>query len=310
MKCHYKTDQSLVRIVTDHTTPPLLWHLGSIQSGDLIQQDFKDNQVIAPMLTAFNPFQGTQSIHQLLSPVTKSIFSTSNEHYYEMYYVLSTLHMDILMEYAVVTKKWQIFMAERGRLPARILQLTSLLNPLHSLEANDLDSGNTTNQETLYAIEKEVSTCGKTVYIANTNTLDLELDYLRKIYYTTKFYKSDDSILDITFGWIFDRPGNSKIPHYFKCLLESGIHSRLVKEKNDREYRKRRTTRRVVHQRVNPMSLRGSTLTFILICAVVAGLSLLCFGFECRLFIKLPLKEHLKSAIFTKCLYERSSRTT
>ncbi|OXA54928.1 hypothetical protein Fcan01_11863 [Folsomia candida] len=321
MKCNYKRDQSLVRIVVDHTTPPLLWHLGSIQGGDLIQQDLKDNQLIAPMSKALNPFEGTQSIHQYLihisfhhananiiylfyDPVeydytphlnlhaiaqdsSRSVIVATEslsynfitcymENYisFELYLkpfqpnlwatLVTSTYMDILMEYALIAKQWKIRMAERGRPPARILQLTSLLNPLHSLEAKDLDSGITTNLDTRYAIEKEVSICGKAVFIARTNTLDLELDYLRKIYYTIKFYKSEDSILDITLGWKFDRPGNSKIPHYFKSLLESGIHSRLVEEQNDKEYRKRRTTLRAVHQRVSPMALTGSTLTFIL----------------------------------------------
>ncbi|OXA48280.1 hypothetical protein Fcan01_17194 [Folsomia candida] len=228
--------------------------------------------------------QKTDECFNLLSPLRGSVIPGGTE-LYEMHYVLSTLYNDMLVEYAFVAKQWKIIFGEMKRLTARILQLTPLLNPRHSLQPTDIGRENISKHNIRYAIEREVSNCGKTVFIANTNILDAEVDYLRKRYYTTKFYKGEDSILDITLGWIFDRPGNSKIPRYLKALLENGIHSRLVKEQHGREYRERRKTWSPIPPRVSPMAVEGAIVTFFLTCAVVFGLSIVFFVLECRLHI-------------------------
>ncbi|OXA54858.1 hypothetical protein Fcan01_11575 [Folsomia candida] len=228
--------------------------------------------------------QKSDECFNLLSPVISSVIPGGTE-VYEMHYVLSTRYKDMVLEYASVAKQWKIIFGEMKRLTARILQLTPLLNPRHSLQPNDIGSENIIKHNLPYAIEKEVSNCGKTVFIANTNILDAEVDYLRKRYYRTQFYKGEDSILDITLGWIFDRPGNSKIPRYLKALLENGIHSRLVKEQHGREHRQRRKTWSPIPPRVSPMAIEGATVTFFLVCAVVFGLSIVFFVFECRLHI-------------------------
>ncbi|OXA41261.1 hypothetical protein Fcan01_24105 [Folsomia candida] len=163
--------------------------------------------------------QKADECFNLLSPVVRSVIPGTEV--YEMHYVLLTRYKEMVREYAFVAKQWGIIFGEMKRLTAKILQLTPLLNPRHSLQPNDIGSENIIKHNIRYAIEKE----------------------------------GEDSILDITLGWIFDRPGNSKIPRYHKALLESGIHSRLVKEQNGRKYRQRKKTWSPIPPRVSPMAV-------------------------------------------------------
>lgn len=103
------------------------------------------------------------------------------------------------------------------------LALKSFL-PVHShyprkfnfTKANDI-------KELQRNIELEVIECGKTVFIANSDDVEAEYNFLSKNYPWRTFYKGKQVLLESFYGVVFHSAGNSRLPFYYKRLVETGI---------------------------------------------------------------------------------------
>lgn len=108
----------------------------------------------------------------------------------------------------------------------------NLLNPKHRhFPQKMINYFKSSYSEQVTGTEKEVVECKKTVYVDKLGEMQAEVeDYTRK-YPWIKFYQSKDIFMQMATGINIQNPGLSKIPRNAHSLFESGIYSRLKKEK-------------------------------------------------------------------------------
>lgn len=119
----------------------------------------------------------------------------------------------------------------------------------------------------LSGLEKDDVDCGKTVFAAPPDELEAEIEYLSRKYPMTKFYKSKDTVKAKPYGIGIFNPECSNVPRNADALMESGIYSRLMREKHLRKNFKRERAR-VYKPRKDNMTIDGCISTFFLFCVV------------------------------------------
>lgn len=127
-------------------------------------------------------------------------------------------------------------------------------------------------------VEADVINCGRTVLISKSNMINAEYDYLSGRYPATTFYKGKQILEANQQGWLFFHAGSSKVPLYYKFILEAGVYAKL-----DEEIRARKVRYRISPEKVNTtllnqgMIMSEGVASLFYICLVVISLSLLCF---------------------------------
>ncbi|OXA42435.1 X-linked retinitis pigmentosa GTPase regulator [Folsomia candida] len=129
-------------------------------------------------------------------------------------------------------------------------------------------------------IESEITKCDKSVYIAKSNIIKAEYEYLAKKYYWIKFQKGSDTFSPDPVGWVFDNVGNSRVPRNFQGLIESGIYARLEEEIMARKFKLREIRVGTRVQESTQSSKGDSIVTVFVLYAVLIGLSVIKFGIE------------------------------
>lgn len=160
----------------------------------------------------------------------------------------------------------------------------NLFYPKQRLYPRSITSLSRTNvSEQRKEVEKEVVECGKTVFVAATGEFVGEVDFLSRTYPWIKFYISKDIFMPEPYGIIIKNPGMSKIPQRVNSLVESGIYSRLVKERNERQnFRRQRAG--VYKPPKETMAMDGRISTLFMLCVGLAALAILVWGVECCSF--------------------------
>ncbi|OXA40863.1 Glutamate receptor U1 [Folsomia candida] len=95
----------------------------------------------------------------------------------------------------------------------------------------------------------------------------------------------DDVLNPIPYGWMFENTGVSKVPRYFKSVLESGIHDRIEKEAQRRRFVHRKPAVEFKFAANFSLGLDSGIVTLFVLCAVVVGAGLCRFLVECRLLL-------------------------
>ncbi|OXA55075.1 hypothetical protein Fcan01_11348 [Folsomia candida] len=79
-------------------------------------------------------------------------------------------------------------------------------------------------------VESDVTNCGRTVLIAKSNMINAEYDYMSRAHPDIIFYKGKQILESNQEGWVFTRAGSSKVPRYYRFLLEAGVYAKLEDE--------------------------------------------------------------------------------
>jgi hypothetical protein len=84
-----------------------------------------------------------------------------------------------------------------------------------------------TKSEINIANQLEITNCQqKSAYIATSQEIGIELDFLSRNYYSRKFYAGKDMINEHFQGFKISKVRNTKIPWYYRLMIESGIYER------------------------------------------------------------------------------------
>ncbi|OXA37134.1 hypothetical protein Fcan01_28110 [Folsomia candida] len=128
-------------------------------------------------------------------------------------------------------------------------------------------------------IEREVVKCGKSVFVAYSDVLEAEYAFLSKHYPWHEIYKGREIYNIASYGVIFRLAGISKIPGYFKSLVETGIYGRVEEEIALRKNLKRKPAS-FGGSRDDSLGLGTALATFFILWGVALSASLPVFAFE------------------------------
>jgi hypothetical protein len=138
------------------------------------------------------------------------------------------------------------------------------------------------------AVEKELTACGKSIFIADLKELGPELDYLQTNYPDRTFYRGNSTIEQgrrKKVFWNYSLGGNRVLAHYLKCLLQAGISSHITSIANDKKYLERRIGTKIIKEMERlaaaGMDMSGSIQTIFIISAGILVLASCVFLFEC-----------------------------
>jgi hypothetical protein len=169
------------------------------------------------------------------------------------------------------------------------------------------------------AVEKELVACNRSILMGEANELKYELSYLIVNYPTKRFYMPEDTFENGGSSpvlWEFLEAGMSKVPHYFRLLIESGIREGITGIRMHKHYLMRRNGTKVIQVAMSSESsvgMSGSIQTIFFILVFLLTNAMLTFTIEVIIknssFRKTTCIKALKSE-FTKVLtrYEFRSK--
>jgi hypothetical protein len=173
--------------------------------------------------------------------------------------------------------------------------LSSFLHPGHAREPEMItkirsqEKRKPTISELNTANQLEITNCPKkSAYIGKSKEIAMQLDFLSRNYKSKNIYMGKDMIEEKFEGLAFAKVRNTKIPWYYRILIDSGIYERLMVEKAGREKLSRENTfQKPVKIKENlrlegVSSLEGGLVTLFILCGGGIGLTVLAFCFECR----------------------------
>jgi hypothetical protein len=136
------------------------------------------------------------------------------------------------------------------------------------------------------AIEKELVACERSIFVGNRKEINAELAYLKTNYPRKRFYTSNDTFekgWSTPIIWSFKGSGKSKVPRYFKLLLEAGIRNGVTGLRKHKYYLKRRTGTQFIQEyilREPSPGMAGSIQTIFIISIASLSLGFLVFLLE------------------------------
>jgi hypothetical protein len=173
--------------------------------------------------------------------------------------------------------------------------LTSFLHPGHAREPEMItkirnkEKRLPTSSELNTANQLKIRNCPqKSAYIGQSKEIAMQLDFLSRNYNRKKFYLGKDLIDEKFEGLAFWKVRNTKIPGYYRLLIDTGIYERLMVENRFR-WRGNRF-RKPVEMKENlrlegVSSLEGGLVTLFILCGAGVGVTVIAFCFECRRMI-------------------------
>jgi hypothetical protein len=182
--------------------------------------------------------------------------------------------------------------------------MLSLLHPAHAREPQEIekirikDKRYPTENELAIADELEITNCQqKSAYITDSNQISLEMYFLSRNYEKKQFYTEKNDMIRVEIeAWQFEKVGNSKIPGYYRWMIDSGIYYRLEDEKVARKNRGREPLIKIKEEKERlegVSSLSGGLITLFMLCGGLLFLAVMSFIFlECR---------HIVLKLFGKC---------
>lgn len=109
-------------------------------------------------------------------------------------------------------------------------------------------------------------------------------------------------------GLVFQMPGSSRLPFYYRPLFEAGIVWRLMTETESRRNlgRKRRGH---YTDRIDKMTMDGCIATLFIICTALAGVSGLVFIWECKRILLNSSRLIFKACVTSCRMYCRKTKS-
>lgn len=185
-------------------------------------------------------------------------------------YVSGCAHFPEFLEYAFFSLRGEIKLGMNiSSVSTMALQLLNLLDPRHTHHPRGFQYSN--QSQTLIQVqnnvESELVECGKSIFFAKSAAIDAELQFLARNYPTRKFYKGKEILAKVSFGWKFYDEGMSKVPKYFKYLMENGIYLRLRKEQVYQKYLHRKPAKLLETEPLTKaVGLNAAILTLFILC--------------------------------------------
>jgi hypothetical protein len=174
-------------------------------------------------------------------------------------------------------------------IPNSLKIIWSLLHPGHTREPEKItririqENRAPSNTEIDIENQLEITNCEKkTAIIAKSDDISAELNFLTKNYFTEKFYVGKDAIAKEYSGIAFAYVRNTKIPKYYRIIIEAGIYDRLQVEKMTRKNRGRKTVWKQNLGLEGVSSLSGGLMTLFMLCGGLLCLAISSFILECR----------------------------
>jgi hypothetical protein len=173
----------------------------------------------------------------------------------------------------------------------------SLLHPGHGREAESTrnirleERRLPTRTELAVGNDQEITNCNKkSAYITNSDEIELEFEFLSRIYAGKQFYMGKDVIRQELEGFWTNSVRNTKIPKYYRWVIVSGVYSRLEVEKSARKTRLRKEeskkeTTKEKFRLDGVSSLDGGLITLFILCGGVMLLACTAFCLECNSII-------------------------
>jgi hypothetical protein len=146
------------------------------------------------------------------------------------------------------------------------------------------------------AVEKELVACNRSIFMGDANELKYELSYLTTNYPAKGFYMPDDTFENGGSSpvlWEFMRAGMSKVPLYFKLLIESGIHEGITGIRMHKHYLMRRNGTKLIQVAMSSefnVGMSGSIQTIFFILVFI--LTIAAFTFTIEVIIKFYLNSN------------------
>ncbi|OXA47469.1 hypothetical protein Fcan01_18048 [Folsomia candida] len=196
---------------------------------------------------------------------------------------------------------------ESAILPRQTQILLSILNPKHGRLPKGIDKiKNLTEGAVQSLIESEIVDCSsKSAFMANSHELDDEHIFLSKYYYWLNFQKGKDTLYSTPTGNFFNKAGPSKIPHYYRSMLETGIYNRLLLEDVLSKATLRKPAVKAAPKPWVEGTLNGSLITLFVLYGCLSLTALAAFSWEsrlCTLKVFLGTKKILKHLKWQKIL--------
>lgn len=236
-------------------------------------------------ISMFDPIESSNCFQLLSKLVPESISPQLIPQFLDLLY---NIHFYLLDPSAAFRKT----LSEHFVSPVFALMF-NLFNPVHPHIPTSVNysEGTYTMGNIQSQVEKEISSCRRAVFAGTSESVHSELSFVRKNYHWIHFYKGKP-IYALPFGLVFSYEGISRVPTYFKFMLESGIYGRLEMEQWSNEYvgRKAIVQRNSYQDGEMPVRITGSLLTaFILFgCSVTTAATYL--AVECRLMLLIYFK--------------------
>jgi len=144
------------------------------------------------------------------------------------------------------------------------------------------------------AIEDELTSCEKSVYVSTTESMKDELDYLRTNYPTLNFYTLQHSLFKTITGWRFPsiQMVRSKLPKRIEAYHgESGIYQHLTRQIRMSSLIHRRNYTLIINKakKVSAIKLSKPLQAFLIIILVGLLSTIVTFGFEIFITPNVPL---------------------
>lgn len=174
------------------------------------------------------------------------------------------------------------------------------------------------------SIETELVECGKTVFIARSEDLQTEYNFLSSKYPWHKFYRGKEVLHETLTGVVFRFTRNSKLSFYYKSLVETGIQGRVEQEIASRANLHRDPVASESMKNFkeiksgDSIQLNGAFSTFLIVWSAAVAISLPAFVFEVRNSIYVGIKFAVCIACFkfikgcnrfrTKCVQSKQKR--
>jgi hypothetical protein len=142
------------------------------------------------------------------------------------------------------------------------------------------------------AVENELVACKKSVFLGQTKDLIYELSYLKDSYPRKAFYISSGTFENgfrNSIVWSFWNAGRSRVPSYFRLLIEAGVRDGVLGLRKNKFYYKRRIGTKIVQDQEShdgDLGITGSIQTIFFIW--LGGLAVAGFTFIAESF---PRKE-------------------
>jgi hypothetical protein len=149
------------------------------------------------------------------------------------------------------------------------------------------------------AVEKELVACNRSIFMGEAKELKYELSYLIANYPTKGFYTPEDTFENggsSPVVWEFTKVGTSKVPLYFKLLIESGIREGITGIRMHKHYLMRRNGTKLIlegMQSESSVGIFGSIQTIFFILLFLLTISLFVFTIELVIKNSIFRRKHL-----------------
>ncbi|OXA41091.1 hypothetical protein Fcan01_23943 [Folsomia candida] len=165
--------------------------------------------------------------------------------------------------------------------------VVNLIQPTHSHYTDNFNFTAFANNltELQLVTEKEIIKCGKSVLIALSDDIEADYEFHKKSYPRRRFYKGKKNMPTFFSGEAIRSEGPSKLPVYYKALVETGLRGRVEDEVVARKYVRRKpvgTEEVKVIDEYEPLGLSGAFSTFFVLWGVAVLISFPVFMAEIR----------------------------